>query len=1542
MKRARSRWWWGAAGLLLLCMVALALWQWRAIARVAIVWTADAVGGVHLSFRDMALSRSSARFEGIRVTSTRDEPIAEIQTLRVEYNLRDLLPGGKRLFGLEAIDVESPHLTIIRRADGSYNIPIPRQANQNNLQRPLTARARVQNGRVDIIDDRPSAVPNERHLYIADLNANAEISTADRSQYAIDLRYGERSDQLFPVRGRGDINPRAGYVDQHWTAAVLPVAAAANYVADSATLKFLSGTIRGLDARYAALPDAHGTLRSHLAATAEFSGGRIAIAGLSKPIVGVRGPIDVYDDGLVTRRLDADLAGTPVNLRGGLYGLQHPQLRMAVTGAGDAARLRTAFAQAARLPVGGPVTFALLVEGPTAKPVTWIDLHSPRLSYAESSLDSVSSLVAFDGRQANVIAARANYSGVGVTARGRVAFERQHSAVKLLAGVDAPPGAIPYAGKLLPALPLHGIALASADDPKAIAMQGALWGRNDTQQLDAIFNVDARGAGSLGPIHVVDGNRWLYGRVALDRPHQINLGIFEAHDFPIAPARASVSGTIFGGQWQSQTGVGLATRLHGSWGDADAGGRIITGHGALRGGIFGDVAGSANFAAAISGTLQSPRLEGTVAVAGGRYRDFMVNGNAGMAYADESLHVHDADVAVGPLFVGVAGTIAGLSPRGTFAPRYDLAAQVHTSDVSTVLASIQPHTALPVQGSVDADLRIRGAGSSAAFGGTFNAPEGSVNGLAFREFSGAVSGDSQSLSLRSGRAVIGSTAVALNAAATRTNQSVALSAPHTDLADFNDFFDTGDTLAGRGRLTLSADLSNNRVVASQGNANFSGAHFRRIELGNVAAQWHTSGKRVVTALSFGGPTGEVHAAGSVVPAELAVDNLRATARNVDVGTWLPMLGMTTMPITGRLNAEATLSGRYPDVAMSLHAAVFGGTAARLQIERFEVTASASHGRGTIESATLDVPSLHTDISGSFGLRQGDTLGLRAHSTSPDVRRIVFEATGKKLPFTGALDSSLHVEGTLNQPRIRDEIALQSVRYRDLTIPRISGEVAASRHDVSVQRGEINLTRGRALLSAMVPIRLSRSGVTPAAGPIAASLRADDVELSNFAPLLPKGTQTSGRIDGSVSARGTVAAPLLSGSLALRQGSFVGPTERSPITNILADLVFGGTRAQLQSRASVGGGTVTANGNANVASLHRPGDSTIDFHATASNARLDMPDYFNGIINANISLLRNAASVPQVSGDVAFSNARIPIDAFLKQRSGANPNPRLPNVAFNGVRISAGPDVRVLSRNVDIGTAGDVALGGTLDAPTLNGAFRSTGGSLNFYRNFDLQYGRVSFDPSSGLVPDINAVATTFVSDPATAIRLHATGPATNMNLELASDPAYSRQQILGILVGAQQFGAVRGVRSSGQSGFSATSAATNVAFGQLNTIFTRTVLEPFSSSLAGPLGFSEVRITTDIRTGVGITAVKAFGKHVNAIFAQSFGYPKTQSITLEARPNVDTGLRVTAFTSQGPTVLALQQPQPIGMDVMNLNPLTAFTPASGTNGIAFSFQRKFP
>ena len=142
-------------------------------------------------------------------------------------------------------------------------------------------------------------------------------------------------------------------------------------------MRFLGGTIRNVDARYFALGGA-----AHLAAGAQLAGGRIALSGISGTLDDVRGRLDVFDDGLLTRGLDARVAGLPVHLSGGIYDLRAPRVRMALSGSGDLARLRSAFAQASRLPVHGPIGFALLVEGSARKPVAWIALHSQQMTYA--------------------------------------------------------------------------------------------------------------------------------------------------------------------------------------------------------------------------------------------------------------------------------------------------------------------------------------------------------------------------------------------------------------------------------------------------------------------------------------------------------------------------------------------------------------------------------------------------------------------------------------------------------------------------------------------------------------------------------------------------------------------------------------------------------------------------------------------------------------------------------------------------------------------------------------------------------------------------------------------------------------------------------------------------------------------------------------------------------------------------------------------------------------------------------------------------------
>jgi autotransporter translocation and assembly factor TamB len=1525
----------------MLCVAALAWWQRQAVARLIVIAEVEAVAHVRVSFEHSTVAANRAEFDNIAVTSFRGEPIADISRLELAYDLRDLLPGGKRRFGLENVAVDSPRVTVIRHPDGSYNVPLPQLTSAKpGHEAPLNLHASVRDGSITILNESPAALANQRRLYVKDLVADATLSTAARSSYTVTLRYGESAGQLFPILGHGTIDAVNGYADQRWRAPELPIAAAVNFMTNDRTMRLQSGRLENLDARVFAIRSATGAFEAHLAATAGLTDGRIAVAGLARPIENLHGGIDAYDDGLLTNGLDANLAGIPVRVTGGLYGLRSPRLRVAVRGAGSLAQLRTAFVQAQRLPMRGHLDFALLVQGSATKPVTWIALRSPQVRYAATSVDRLRGLVAFDGREADVVDLDAGYGSVELRGRGRVALTKAPNAVEMLLGASSPAGAVPYASRLLPSLPLRAAVLATADDPKLIALRGLLWGENGAQHLDGIFDVDSRGAGSIGPLDIQTKAGSLYARIALDRPHGSVLGIVDARNFEIAPIGARLDATLFGAQAKTTiTAVG-DVRLASALGAGRAHAMVALRNGALHGTIAGDLGDASSFGAIVGGTPGAPRIVGTVVVAGVRYRDFDVNGNAGLVFDRNVLHVNDAQLALGPLFLGVAGKIGGLTP-GRLTPRYDLNARVHTSDLSALVARVQPQTASLVQGSIDANLHVQGSGPAPAVSGNLDAPEGSVNGLSFRDLQGAVAGDAAAFSLSDGRVVVGGSAIALSAAATRTDAQFAVNAPHLDLTDLNDFFDQGDTFAGTGSLALRAHVIGRQIVSTDGNASFSGTRVRRLALGSLTAHWTSSGETIVSALQVAGPAGELAVTGSVAPIAERVD-LHANLHALDLASWLPMLGLN-VPVTGRLDAQTDLTGTYPDIAMRLHADMFGGTAGPLAIERFELRATASHGRGTIESAELDLPSLATTGSGTFGLRPRDSLALVLRSASPDIGAFLKGAGAKNLTVAGSFDSTLRIDGTLEQPRLSDDVALQSFRYGNLMLPRIAAQIDGDRQRLTLRNGEIDLARGRALLTAAAPIRIARTGAGLAPGPISASLTADDVELSNFADLLPKGTQLAGRVDGTIDVSGSARAPQFGGGLALRDGTFSGPVERSPITGIGAQIGLHGQTMSLQSHASVGTGSVTASALATLPDLHRPYDTAFTLEGRVENARLDLPSYFQGTLNGNVTLARSGRRLPALSGDLSVLDARIPLTALLNQKQGTGAGPGLPDVAFDGVHIAVGRNVRVQSANVDIGATGAVNLGGTLNAPTLAGVFHSTGGSLSFYRSFNLESGDVTFEPSSGVIPDVNAVATTFVANPATAIRLHVTGSVTDMNLALDSDPAYSREQILGLLVGAQQFGAVRGVQSTGGANVSAGSAAQSLAFGQLNTVFTRNLLEPLSASLGGALGFTEVQITSDIQTGLGVNAVKAFGKNVNAIFAQSFGYPRTQSIAFEARPDIGSGLRLTAYSSTGPTLFALQQqPQPIAFGVLNLNPLTAYTPMSGTNGVSFAYERKFP
>ena len=1496
---------------------------WQPVARAAIVIGLAGTTGLHLSFDHLEVHHDRLMAYGVHVENGADETIADVATVKLQYSLRDLLPGSSRMFGLAGFDIENVHLIVVRHPDGSLNIPLPKQfASGPPSSTPYIFKGRLRNASIDVYD-RAQGVPSARHLVVRGINANLNVATNARSRYRVTLTYVEDG-QRFPLNGSGDINVPAGIGLQRWWSGRLPIARIADVALNSPSFHMAGGSLENLDARIAGFTGRDGSLKEHLSATATIERARIAIGGLAKPLRNVNGAIAVFGDGLLLQNVHATIAGVPIRLGGGVFNLASPQFRLTVDGRGDFRDFRTALAQTNPLRLTGAAQLNVLVEGAPSKPLTLIAVRSPRANYGLLPFDRPSGLIAFDGQEVDILDVHTRYGGIDLQARGRFSLHPKSNAVEMIAGFEAPPDSLPYINALVPGMPLHGTILASGNRLNLVDTRGVIDGDGDGRRLAATFHVAGNGVGTIGPLRIDAPKDSLYAIAALDHPHGRLDAYVDAKNLRLTTGRTpSLPGMHVSSL--PQVAATVDARVAGSLRNGRA---QVAGFANLRN-VQTPMANVNEAHVEFGRTAQSSLA---VAMDASGIGALGAVATAMASYEDGTIHLNDVAAASRGTFADVRGDVTGVR---TGIPRYDLRANVHSVDLASLAATAQPRSAGLIEGSLEAQLRLSGSGSTPAFEGAVQVPEGTVNGLAFHDLNTSFRGTPSFLALRNGNVEIGSTAVAFDAVIGASSERVNASAPNADLADFNDFFEAGDVLGGRGRVRAGVALAGGAVVATSGEIALHDAKVRSFDIGAAQGSWSGSGDRISTSLAFGGESGRVWATGSVgLSGAIA---LTAHARDVDLSRWLPMAGIAA-PVTGIAQADVSAAGRYPNLDARVNAQVTHGSVGRLPVSSLTVVATANNGRGQIRSGSVEIPNARITGSGTFGLGANDPLGLAFHATTPDVAALADTITGRKIDAAGSLDTTLHVGGTLKHPALSDDFVLSRARFGRFDVPRAAGRIYADEHAIGIRSGEIDLSKGRLLVDGTLPIQLRPFQLDPRDRPVGATIVADDVEASNAADLLPKGTTVGGRVDGRIGLSGTVRSPRLTGSLALAKGYFTGPQERVPIADVTAKLALRGTEARLQDvHATAGGGTLDADGSASISGVRDASSIALALNVHARNARLDLPQYIKGRFNGDLALTRVPGSRPAMRGTVSIDSARIPMTALYDPKPASAPQAALPDLAMD-LHVFVNRDVRVVSPNVDVGTQGSVRVLGTLAAPSLAGQFTSTGGTVSFFRDFQVQDATVSFDPAGGLIPDVDATATTFVTNPDTNVGLRVTGPADHLNVAFASDPPYDREQILGLLVNAQSVGAVRGVASTGNSPFSAPSAVANLAAGQLNSIFTRNLLEPLSVAAGGTLGLQNLQITNDVQRGLGVNAVKAFGKYVSFVFADTFNEPRRQAWSLRAHQSDRTQFELTAYSSQD-TLLGYE---PLLVQGLAIGSVATIPLDTGANGINLKVQRTFP
>jgi hypothetical protein len=287
------------------------------------------------------------------------------------------------------------------------------------------------------------------------------------------------------------------------------------------------------------------------------------------------------------------------------------------------------------------------------------------------------------------------------------------------------------------------------------------------------------------------------------------------------------------------------------------------------------------------------------------------------------------------------------------------------------------------------------------------------------------------------------------------------------------------------------------------------------------------------------------------------------------------------------------------------------------------------------------------------------------------------------------------------------------------------------------------------------------------------------------------------------------------------------------------------------------------------------------------------------------------------------------------------------------------------------------LTGTLASPKLAGVLTATPGGIfsTYNRAFRVQQAVVSFDPANGVLPYIDLRAYAHVTNPdpdpnrnavgSADITVTVSGPADELaagrggGITYASNPPYSQEQIIGLLLDASLFGAVNfgqqqnGTTLRGAPGESNPLLPPGVtpyqagvinfnqeAFSVLNGQFTHRIFGPIESLFTGRFGLTDFELTVDYGGGIGYNALKQIGhRDVYASFGQTLSSPVRTTLGFTARPNATESVQFNYFQQNGDPAFTNNANGTAAFT--NVQRLRGIQPVSNRKGFTFSIVRKY-
>lgn len=908
-------------------------------------------------------------------------------------------------------------------------------------------------------------------------------------------------------------------------------------------------------------------------------------------------------------------------------------------------------------------------------------------------------------------------------------------------------------------------------------------------------------------------------------------------------------------------------------------------------------------------------------MAGGRVNGTQVGGSGDITYAQRDLHaLGDLDVA--GTRVRVSGSALGVAPGA--APSdvtLDATASVRDGDLGGVLAHVVPR-AWPVAGAFDADLAVRGNASDPQVAGTLDSGAATLRGVTLLGNRSTFSYGGGAFVLRDGATQLGDTALAFGGRYSHDRLALLARSARVDLSDVNDFFEGRDVLDGIGSVYVALSLQPGSARA-HGNLALADAYAAGIPLGSISAAMREAGSDGLHLdVAQNGELGASYFSGdltfggsaSALP-DLHRATYRATAQtsDVDLGLIARLTGLEDWGLRGTLDANGSLNGTFAKPAVDVAFAVHDGYVRKLQL-------LGTTGRITSDGTQVQLRDAAVDVS--FGHAVANARLSRSGALSGDAQMNVSDLRGltrlfgSDVEISGAAQTDVALSGTVHKPVIKGSVIATPGEVLGIGYDQLAAHATYSANEVAIGDTLLRLSKGHGLLtlSGSLPLELVPFALGPPSRPVGLRLDASGIDMTAFDPLLKQTMTLAGTLDASAAVSGTAGKPELQGSGRLRGGELTSRYQTVPLRSINADIVFSHDSITLTDLAGTGGkGTFDGSGRAYVVPAvglrSTPG---LAYYATlrAVNLPLDAPNWVSGTVNGDLGLTQSG-STPLLAGTLTLRDGTIPVSAIyqlattLGDTSGPPPTSNIPGVpellpghtiAYGGGVYPPGDhlltpaalstpaptffdlpslnmqlatdarNMRVHGGPVDLTTDGTLAIGGSVRDPQLTGEFTTKRGTIGAYGvTFRVERGVLSFEPDQGVLPSLDATASTVVNGD--RVTLDISGRVDHLSTVISSSSGQTPEQILAGIVGGSDIGALTG----GVTQQTLSVGAQRLLSAELS----RSILSPFSTALAQSLNIEEVSLEFN-QLGQIVVEVRKF---VSPTVAVIYGSTTTQPVT---------------------------------------------------------------